>query len=121
MFAEFYSKKFGGLKSDFMKILWGDWFLGETDGKPTRKPSSKRIFNEYIYKPIKNLYDAVCEDNSEKYNKILKRFDFELNTEEKELSKSDLYKKLFKRIYPLAPVIKKLFVNHLPSPLHKTL
>lgn len=115
MFADFYAKKSGKHKGIFVNALWGDWFLG-SDNQINKNPNGKRMFNEYIYKPIKNLYDAILANNDIKIANILTRFDHRLNNEEKLLETSDLYKKLFKRIYPLSPVIKKLIAFHLPSP-----
>lgn len=115
-FATFYSNKTGKPKSDFMKILWGDYFIDQT-GRITSNPDGKRVFNEYVYKPMKNLYDAIIDGNVDKYTAILKRFDHALVKDELELKGAELYKQLFKRIYPLAPILKRLIVTHLPNPI----
>lgn len=117
MFATFYADKTGQPKEKWLKTLWGDFFLNPDTQKITTVPTSKRIFNEYIYKPMKNLYDAISDKNVEKYTNIMKRFDFVMNKEDHETTGSELYKRVFRRLYPLAPVLKRLIINHMPSPV----
>lgn len=116
MFANYYSNKYNKSKENFLKILWGDYYIDPITQQITTTPSDKRIFSEYVYKPMKNLYEAIMENNVQKYTNILKRFDWEIQPDEKEMVGNDLYKKIFKRIYPLAQVLKKMIVKHLPSP-----
>lgn len=119
MFADFYSRKTGKSKENFMKVLWGDYYIDSQTHQITTTPSptGKRVFAEYIYKPMKNLYDAIMASNVQKYTNILNKFDHQLQSDEKELIGSELYKKLFRRIYSLSPVLKKVIVSHLPSPI----
>ena len=117
MFAEFYSRKSGKPKDTFMKVLWGDYYIDQQTQQITTIPTGKRVFSEYIYKPMKNLFDAIMESNVQKYTNILSRFEHQIQSDEKELVGSELYKKLFRRIYSLAPVLKRAIVKHLPSPV----
>jgi elongation factor 2 len=100
-----------------MKVLWGDYYVDPQTQQITTTPTGKRVFSEYIYKPMKNLFDAIIESNVQKYTNILNRFDHQLQSDEKELTGSELYKKIFRRIYSLAPVLKRAIVKHLPSPI----
>jgi elongation factor 2 len=117
MFANYYSSKSGKPKENFMKVLWGDYYIDSQTQQITTTPTGKRVFSEYIYKPMKNLFDAIMENNIVKYTNILKKFDWTIQSDEKDLVGSDLYKKLFRRIYPLSPVLKKVIVLNLPSPI----
>ena len=116
-FATFYANKTGQPKENWLKILWGDYFVNPETQKISTVPSQKRVFNEYIYKPMKNLYDAILEGNVEKYSNIMKRFDFAVNKDDTEVTGAELYKRVFRRLYPLAPVLKRLIVTHMPSPV----
>lgn len=128
-FAELYANKVKQNKPDlseedyvktketYQKILWGDFYIDNTTKKPTTAITDKRIWCEYIYKPIKNLYEAIERGETEKLTNILSnKFDTCLIKDEIELVGAELYKKLFKRVFKLAPILKKLVVNHLPNP-----
>lgn len=117
MFADYYSSKSGKSKENLLKVLWGDYYIDPKTQQITTTPTGKRVFSEYIYKPMKNLFDAIMTNDVQKYTNILKRFDWDILPDEKELSGGDLYKKLFRRIYSLAPVLKKTIIKHLPSPI----
>jgi elongation factor 2 len=129
-FAGLYATKFAQTKPDmtpeeyaktketYRKVLWGDYYLDPVTKKPTTTVTDKRVWCEYIYKPMKNLYDAIMNGETEKITNILQnKFDTGLTNEESQLSQAELYKKVFKRVFQLAPVLKKLIVNHLPNPI----
>lgn len=129
-FADLYARKFiqgkeNQVEEDFQKardkyrkILWGDYYLDPVTKKPSSNPSDKRVWCEYVYKPIKNLYDAILNGEQEKYCNILSnKFDTSLSKDESELQGAELYKKVFRRVFPLAPILKRLIVDHLPNPI----
>jgi elongation factor 2 len=118
MFAEFYAKKNNQPKETYTQILWGDYFINSETGVISTKPTSKRVFNEMIYGPIKKLYDAISNDDVQKYTNILtNKFNESPTKNDLELSGKDLYKNIFKRIFPLAPILKRLIATKLPSPI----
>ena len=105
-------------KDLYKKVLWGDYYIDPITKKPTTVPSDKRVWCEYIYKPLKNLYDSIVNQETEKLTNILSnKFNTQLTTEESQLFGSDLYKKIFRRIFQLAPILKKIIVDHLPNPI----
>lgn len=129
-FAELYATKFmqnkpdvspeeyAKVKETYRKVLWGDYYLDPVTKKPTTTVTDKRVWCEYIYKPMKNLYDAIMNGETEKFTNILQnKFDTNLTNDETQLAGAELYKKVFKRVFQLAPVLKKLIVNHLPNPI----
>lgn len=113
-FADFYATKNKNNNDNMTKLLWGDYYLDDK-GLITTKPNNKRMFCEYICKPLCNLAIKI-KNGDTTYTKALNRLGLELLPNESSLEGKELYKKLFRRIFPLTKVLKYIIYTHLPSP-----
>lgn len=111
---------------DYMKYLWGDYYLDTETKKITTKFANSdrtvRTFCQQVYKPIYDLihqimgYENLKEFDSNLEQKLTE-MGIRLTSDQKNLRKKDLYKAIFKKWLPLADVLTYAVVEKLPSPV----
>merc|ERR1712137_380354 len=76
-FARMYASKFGVSEGKMMKRLWGDNFFDAKRKKWSKKQYAKdgrklqRGFCSLILHPMKSLFSAIMENNTDVYQKML--------------------------------------------------
>eukprot|EP01013_Petalomonas_cantuscygni_P013048 TRINITY_DN2718_c0_g1_i1.p1 TRINITY_DN2718_c0_g1~~TRINITY_DN2718_c0_g1_i1.p1 ORF type:complete len:856 (-),score=251.48 TRINITY_DN2718_c0_g1_i1:584-3115(-) len=121
-FAKIYSKKFGIAEDKLVQKLWGDNYFSPTEKKWTTAGATDagkkltRAFCQFIWEPIRQLFDAVLNDKKEKVEKILTSLGVVLKTEEKEYETKALLKCILQKWLPASEALLGMIVMHLPSP-----
>lgn len=120
-FAKIYSKKFGIEEAKLMGKLWGDNYFDAAGKKWVTEASSggkklNRAFCQFVWEPIRQLFDAVLNEKTEKVDKILGSLGIELKTAEREQEPKLLLKCVLQKWLPASEALLGMIVNHLPSP-----
>eukprot|EP00463_Aulacantha_scolymantha_P004831 TRINITY_DN59_c0_g2_i1.p1 TRINITY_DN59_c0_g2~~TRINITY_DN59_c0_g2_i1.p1 ORF type:complete len:458 (+),score=108.41 TRINITY_DN59_c0_g2_i1:515-1888(+) len=125
-FALMYSSKFGVKKDKLMKKLWGDNYFNPSTKKFTSKNRMKvkdkadvfleRNYVLFILKPIGKLVEAVMNDKTDVYNKMLKSLGVKVPKDAKDLNGKPLLKRIMQTWLPASEALMEMLVNHLPSP-----
>jgi len=121
-FAEMYASKFGIAQEKMQQKLWGDNFFNPKTKTWTTKQYDKnnkkltRAFCQFILGPISTLFDAIMNDKTAMYTKMLKKLNVEIPKDAKELKAKPLLKRVMQTWLPAAEVLLQMIVNHLPSP-----
>lgn len=129
-FARMYAKKFGTDEAKMMSRLWGDNFFDPETKKWTRRDTSasgkplKRAFVQFVLDPITKMFEAVMNDDTEKYRKMMTAVGVKLRSDlmvngvaEKDLTGKPLLKRVLQRWLPAADALLEMIVTHLPSPV----
>jgi elongation factor 2 len=121
-FAKIYSKKFGIEESKLMGKLWGDNYFDAANKKwVTESPNSEgkklnRAFCQFVWEPIRQLFDAVLNEKKEKVDKILGSLSIELKAAEREQEPKLLLKCVLQKWLPASEALLGMIVTRLPSP-----
>jgi len=121
-FAHLYAKKFGVDPSKMIDRLWGDSFFNPKTKKWTKKGTSEegasltRAFCQFVLDPIYKLFDSVMNEETDRMNKMLKALDVPLTTEDRELVRKPLLKRIMQKFLNAADALLEMIVIHLPSP-----
>jgi len=121
-FARMYAKKFGVDEEKMMGRLWGDTFFDAKAKKWTKNQTSadgsrlKRAFCQFIWDPISQMFDAVMNAKTEKYEKMLTSLGIKMSNDDKLLDGKKLLKNIMQKWLPAADALLMMMVNHLPSP-----
>jgi len=121
-FAEMYAAKFGIAESKMKEKLWGDNYFNMKTKKWTKKGYDKnnkkldRAFCTFILKPISSLFDAIMNEKTEVYTKMLKKLNVTIPKDAKDLVAKPLLKRVMQTWLPAAETLLQMIVNHLPSP-----
>jgi elongation factor 2 len=119
-FAEMYGKKFGVSHDKMMKKLWGDNFFNPKTKKWTTRNadgSLKRAFVMFIMNPIETLVDAIMNDKTALYTKMLEKLNVKIPKDAVDLKEKPLLKRVMQTWLPAAESLLQMIVNHLPSPV----
>jgi len=119
-FAKLYATKFGTQEEKMMMKLWGDWFFdakGKKWVKNDKGGTLKRAFNQFIMDPIIKMFDAIINDKTIKYQKMMKAVGVTLVGDELELTGKPLLKRTMQKWLPAADAVLEMIVVHLPSPV----
>ena len=114
-------------EASLLQKLWGDYFVDPKTGKITSKqtPGTKRCFNYFVLRPIKQLINAIMNNNEERYNKLFEQYGITLKRitdknkkeeHESELRERELAKAAMYRWLPASKCIFDLITEKLPSP-----
>jgi len=118
-FAKMYASKFGTQEDKMMQKLWGDWFF-DAKGKKWKKNDGsgtlKRAFVQFIMDPIVKMFDAIINEKTQKYNKMMKAVGVTLKGDDKELTGKPLLKRTMQLWLPASDAVLEMIVVHLPSP-----
>jgi elongation factor 2 len=121
-FATMYSKKFGVDKLTLMGKLWGDWYFDPKAKKWVKKEIGAdgkklpRAFCQFILQPISMLFDAIINEKTDVYMKMLTGLKVDIPKDAKELVGKPLLKRVMQTWLPAADALLLMIVNHLPSP-----
>ena len=118
-FANIYSKKFGMEKAKMMDRLWGDWWFSAKEKKWTNTDKGagySRGFCQFIMTPISQLIMAIMNEDTEKYEKMLKTLEVPLIKEDRELTGKPFMKRCMQKWINAADTLLNMIVTHLPSP-----
>jgi len=122
-FAEIYAKKFGVSPDRMVKKLWGDHYYNPNSKKWQTTPDTpdglplRRAFVQFILDPLYKLFDAIMNDEVEKYDKMLKSLAIILTEEERRIPKRPLLKYAMRKFLPISEAVLEMIVMHLPSPI----
>lgn len=120
-FARMYSKKFGIDESKLMTKLWGDNYF-DVEGKKWVTDANaggkklNRAFNQFVWEPIKQLFDAVLNDKKDKVEKIITSLNVHLTAEERDYDTKAFLKCILQKWLPASEALLGMIVQHLPSP-----
>lgn len=121
-FATLYSKKFGIPQEKLMQKLWGDNFFDKErkvwveDAVTEDGRKLPRAFCQFIWEPIKQLFDAVLNEKGDKVDKIVASLEITLKAEERARDPKALLKTVLQRWLPASDALLSMIVQHLPSP-----
>lgn len=118
-FAKTYAEKMNTTRHKMMTKLWGDWFFDKEKKRWTNKNADnkhKRGFVAFILDPIYQLFDAIMNEKTEKWQKMLKMLGVVLKGEEKDLRAKPLLKRVMQKWLPAGDAVLEMIVKHLPSP-----
>eukprot|EP00518_Triparma_eleuthera_P004582 CAMPEP_0182458272 /NCGR_PEP_ID=MMETSP1319-20130603/3650_1 /TAXON_ID=172717 /ORGANISM="Bolidomonas pacifica, Strain RCC208" /LENGTH=866 /DNA_ID=CAMNT_0024656927 /DNA_START=1 /DNA_END=2601 /DNA_ORIENTATION=+ len=119
-FARIYAKKFGTQEDRMMQKLWGDWFFDQENRKWKKNSDNgrlKRAFCQFIMDPICKMFDAIMNDRTAKYQKMMKAVGVILKGDERDLTGKPLLKRVMQKWLPAADAVLEMIVVHLPSPV----
>lgn len=118
-FAEMYSTKFKIEVPKMMARMWGNQFYNAKTKKwnKTGGEGYVRGYNQFILNPIFTLFDAVMNFNKEKTEKLIKKLEIKLTTEEAELEGKPLMKAMVRKWLPAGDALLQMITIHLPSPV----
>eukprot|EP01111_Echinosteliopsis_oligospora_P009066 TRINITY_DN258_c0_g1_i1.p1 TRINITY_DN258_c0_g1~~TRINITY_DN258_c0_g1_i1.p1 ORF type:complete len:841 (+),score=236.13 TRINITY_DN258_c0_g1_i1:133-2655(+) len=122
-FAKLYSAKFGVPREKLMGRLWGDNYYDPEGKKWTSTPATisgkalARTFCQFILEPVYQLARAVMDGETEKWEKMVKSLQINLNNEDRENVGKPLLKIVMRKFLPAAEAILEMIVIHLPSPI----
>lgn len=123
IFAEMYASKWGISVEKMAKKLWGDNFFDAKKKKWSKKDVNSegqrlnRGFCEFILSPINTMIDAVMNDKTDTYMKMMKKLEITLPSDAKELTGKQLLKRIMQTWLPAADALLEMIVRHLPSPV----
>jgi elongation factor 2 len=118
-FANIYAAKFGIEKPKMMARLWGDWWFSAKEKKwanTDKGAGYSRGFCQFIMTPISQLMMAIMNDDTEKYEKMLKTLEVPLVKEDRELVGKQFMKRCMQKWINAADTLLTMIVTHLPSP-----
>jgi elongation factor 2 len=121
-FANMYAAKWGITPDKMMKKLWGDNFFNAKTKKWSKKAQAddgttlQRGFVQFILAPISSLFNAIMNDKTDSYNKMLEKLNINLPADARELTGKPLLKKVMQTWLPAADSLLEMIVTHLPSP-----
>ena len=121
-FAKMYAKKFGVAEDKLAARLWGDNFYNAATKKWQTEPEVdggkrlQRAFCQFIWDPIRKLFEAVMNDQKDKYEKIMASINVTLKGDEKDLTQKRLLKAIMQKWLPASDALLHMIVLHLPSP-----
>jgi len=122
-FAKMYAKKFGIDESKLMTKLWGDNYFDQAGKKWVSSAEESadgkklnRAFNQFVWEPIRQLFDAVLNDKKDKVEKILTSVGVVLSGEEREYDTKAFLKCILQKWLPASEALLGMIVQHLPSP-----
>eukprot|EP00735_Rhodelphis_limneticus_P003260 TRINITY_DN14713_c1_g1::TRINITY_DN14713_c1_g1_i1::g.21526::m.21526 TRINITY_DN14713_c1_g1::TRINITY_DN14713_c1_g1_i1::g.21526 ORF type:complete len:848 (+),score=350.08,sp/O23755/EF2_BETVU/65.49/0.0,GTP_EFTU/PF00009.22/5.3e-59,EFG_IV/PF03764.13/1.6e-31,EFG_C/PF00679.19/1.2e-20,EFG_II/PF14492.1/1.5e-12,GTP_EFTU_D2/PF03144.20/8.5e-11,MMR_HSR1/PF01926.18/0.00028 TRINITY_DN14713_c1_g1_i1:65-2608(+) len=121
-FAAIYSKRLNLDADKLRKRMWGDnyydagakkWVSNSTsaDGKQL-----SRSFVQFIYDPIKKIFDTCMNEKYEELFKMLEKLEVKLKAEDKDLRQKALLKRVMQTWLPADEALLEMMVSHLPSP-----
>jgi len=122
LFAQMYASKFGVAHEKMMVKLWGDNYFNPATKKWTSKgvdakgKAIPRAFCTFVLSPIGTLFDAIMNDKTEIYQKMIKKLNIEIPKDARELTGKPLLKRVMQTWLPAAETLLRMIVNHLPSP-----
>lgn len=118
-FADLYASKFGVEKSKMMKKMWGDSFFDPKTKKWVKKQSGnlKRAFVQYVYDPIKQMFNSIMNGEKAKYEKMIQMLNIPLTADERDETGKALLKTVMRKWLPAADALLEMIVVHLPSPV----
>jgi elongation factor 2 len=122
-FAKMYAAKFGVEPSKLVARLWGDNFYDPDSKKWVSKNISdggkplKRGFVQYVLDPIYKMFDAIMNDKTDVYTKMITTLGIQLTSEEKEQKGKPLLKTCMRKFLPAADSLLEMIILHLPSPV----
>lgn len=117
-FAKMYASKFGVDESKMVKRLWGDSYFDGKRKKWTSEGSggAQRAFCQFCMEPIRNLFDAVMNEKTEKLNNMLTKLKIDLKGDEKDWTQKKLLKAIMQKFLPASDALLQMIVMKLPSP-----
>mmetsp|Transcript_25128 Transcript_25128/g.54271 ORF Transcript_25128/g.54271 Transcript_25128/m.54271 type:complete len:851 (-) Transcript_25128:117-2669(-) len=121
-FADMYAAKFGVPKEKMMKRLWGDNFFNPKTKKWSKSMYTKdgkkleRAFCLFVLKPIDTLFDAIMNDKTAIYTKMIEKLNIKVPKDAKDLKGKPFLKRIMQTWLPAAEALLEMIVNHLPSP-----
>eukprot|EP01083_Nonionella_stella_P222608 794157_1 len=122
-FAKMYASKFQVSEKVLMKKLWGENFFNTKTKKWTSKQhnadgtQNPRGFCHFILKPMNDLINAIMEDKTEKYEKLLKRLNVKLPKDAVGQTGKPLLKAAMRTWLPAGDTLLNMIVEHIPSPV----
>ena len=105
-----------------MKKFWGDNYFNaatkqfQTAAEGAEGKQLQRCFVQFIMRPVIQLCRHIMNDNLESVWKMLETLNITLKTEEKELRKKDLFKRVFQKWINAAEALLEMIIMKLPSP-----
>lgn len=122
-FSKFYAKKYPGSGYEsWNKNLWGNHFFNKKKNVWTTKQhnddgsENARGFALFCMEPIINIFGYVLNDEGEKVEKFLKKYDIQLTPEQKQDTGKKLLKSIMQKFLPAAQSLLQMIIEHLPSP-----
>jgi elongation factor 2 len=117
-FARIYAKKFGVELDKMMSRLWGDQFFSGAEKKWTniKKDNYTRGFCQFIMTPINQVIRAIMDEQTEKWEKMLKSLNVDINKDDRELTGKAFMKRVMQKWLNAADTLLMMIVTHLPSP-----
>ena len=117
-FAKMYAAKFGVDEDKMVKRLWGDSYFDGKRKKWTSEGSqgAARAFCQFCMEPIRNVFDAVMNEKTEKLSNMLTKMKIELKGDEKEYTQKKLLKAIMQKFLPASDALLQMIVTKLPSP-----
>ncbi|XP_008336799.1 elongation factor 2-like [Cynoglossus semilaevis] len=135
-FAELYAAKFaakGQVKltpaahckkvESVMKKMWGDMFYDADTGKFLKNCEGAggkmlpRSFVALILDPIYKVFTAIMNFDKEETDKLIKKLEIKLDSEDKEKEGKPLLKAVMRRWLPAGEALLQMIAIHLPSPV----
>ncbi len=122
-FARMYYKKYGISKLEMMHKLWGQSFVSAKTGKFFKNQYNKkgirreRVFCSLVLKPIQVLGEAVTQNKTEVYQKILSDIGVKIPKDARNLEGKQLLKRIMQAWLPAADALLGMIANFLPSPV----
>lgn len=122
-FAAMYAAKFGVSKKYLMKKFWGENFFNTKTKKWTTKQHNNdgtqnpRGFCHFILKPINDLIQAIMEEKTEKYEKLLKRLNVKMPKDSVGQTGKPFLKAAMRTWLPAGDTLLNMIVEHIPSPV----
>ena len=119
-----YARKFQLDRAKLMERLWGDHFF-DAASKKWRHTSHadadgttlQRAFNQFVLRPIQQLYDSIMDDRREQYTKMIAALNIKLGSTDHHLLGRPLFKAIMHRFLPMADTLLEMMILRLPSPI----
>ncbi|RDD40397.1 Elongation factor 2 [Trichoplax sp. H2] len=118
-FAEIYAAKFKIEPQKLMVRLWGDQYYSPKERKWNKTGGSGYVrgFNQFALDPIQMIFKNVMKSQKNVYEKLLKKLQIKLSSEEKKKEGKALLDIIMKKWLPAGDTLLKMASIHVPSPV----